>query len=46
LLSDYQNLIVLHTFSKAMAMAGLHFGYMIAHPEIVREINKSKLPTT
>ena len=27
-----------------MAMAGLRFGYMMAHPEIAREINKSKLP--
>jgi histidinol-phosphate aminotransferase len=27
-----------------MAMAGLRFGYMMGHPEIVREINKSKLP--
>jgi histidinol-phosphate aminotransferase len=44
LLSDYRNLIVLRTFSKAMAMAGLRFGYMMAHPDIVREINKSKLP--
>src|SRR5215467_3472801 len=44
LLSDYRNLIVLRTFSKAMALAGLRFGYMMAHPEIVREINKSKLP--
>jgi histidinol-phosphate aminotransferase len=44
LLSDYRNLVVLRTFSKAMAMAGLRFGYMMAHPEIVREINKSKLP--
>src|SRR5712692_1907442 len=44
LLSDYRNLIVLRTFSKAMAMAGLRFGYMMAHPEIAREVNKSKLP--
>jgi histidinol-phosphate aminotransferase len=27
-----------------MAMAGLRFGYMMAHPEIAREIYKSKLP--
>src|SRR2546421_4205704 len=44
LLSDYRNLVVLRTFSKAMAMAGLRFGYMMAHPEIVREVNKAKLP--
>jgi histidinol-phosphate aminotransferase len=44
LLPDHRNLVVLRTFSKAMAMAGLRFGYMMAHPEIAREINKSKLP--
>ena len=44
LLSDHPNLVVLRTFSKAMAMAGLRFGYMMAHPEIAREIYKSKLP--
>ena len=44
LLPEYRNLVVLRTFSKAMAMAGLRFGYMMAHPEIAREVYKSKLP--
>lgn len=44
LLADHRNLVVLRTFSKAMSMAGLRFGYMMAHPEIAREVNKSKLP--
>ena len=44
LLPDHRNLIVLRTFSKAMATAGLRFGYMMAHPEIAREVYKSKLP--
>lgn len=44
LLAEHANLIVLRTFSKAMAMAGLRFGYMMAHPEIAREVYKSKLP--
>jgi histidinol-phosphate aminotransferase len=44
LLTNHRNLIVLRTFSKAMAMAGLRFGYMMAHPEIAREVYKSKLP--
>src|SRR5215510_13983490 len=44
LLPEYKNLVVLRTFSKAMAMAGLRFGYMMAHPEIAREVYKSKLP--
>jgi histidinol-phosphate aminotransferase len=44
LLREHRNLIVLRTFSKAMSMAGLRFGYMMAHPEIAREVYKSKLP--
>jgi histidinol-phosphate aminotransferase len=44
LLPEYPNLIVLRTFSKAMSMAGLRFGYLMAHPEVAREIHKAKLP--
>jgi histidinol-phosphate aminotransferase len=44
LLAQHRNLVVLRTFSKAMATAGLRFGYMLAHPEIAREVYKSKLP--
>jgi histidinol-phosphate aminotransferase len=44
LLAAHPNLIVLRTFSKAMSMAGLRFGYMMAHPEIAREVYKAKLP--
>lgn len=44
LLPKYPNLIVLRTFSKAMSMAGLRFGYLMAHPEIAKEIHKAKLP--
>src|SRR5688572_10918816 len=44
LLAEHPNLIVLRTFSKAMSMAGLRFGYLMAHPEIAKEIHKAKLP--
>ena len=44
LLHDHPNLIVLRTFSKAMAMAGLRVGYLLASPELVSEINKARLP--
>ncbi|MFN8007083.1 MAG: histidinol-phosphate transaminase [Terriglobia bacterium] len=44
LLRDYENLVVLRTFSKAMAMAGLRVGYLLGHPKIVKEIAKAKLP--
>jgi len=44
LLSDHENLVVLRTFSKAMAMAALRVGYLLAAPELVREISKAVLP--
>jgi histidinol-phosphate aminotransferase len=44
LLSRYPNLVVLRTFSKAMALAGLRVGYLLASPELVGEINKARLP--
>jgi histidinol-phosphate aminotransferase len=44
LLDRFENLVILRTFSKAMAMAGLRFGYMLASPKVAREINKVKLP--
>ncbi|MBN1129034.1 MAG: histidinol-phosphate transaminase [Chitinispirillaceae bacterium] len=44
LLKDHPNLIVTRTFSKAFAGAGLRLGYLVGNPDIVREINKIKLP--
>jgi histidinol-phosphate aminotransferase len=44
LLERHPNLIVLRTFSKAMALAGLRLGYLLASPELVREVNKARLP--
>jgi histidinol-phosphate aminotransferase len=44
LLSDHANLIVLKTFSKAFGAAGIRVGYMVAHPELAREIAKGKIP--
>ena len=44
LLSEHANLVVLRTFSKAMGSAGLRVGYLLASPEIVREVNKTRLP--
>ena len=44
LLPENPKLVILRTFSKAMSMAGLRFGYLMAHPEIAREIHKAKLP--
>lgn len=44
LLNDYENLIVLRTFSKAMAFAALRVGYLLGAPDLVREIRKAVLP--
>ena len=44
LLERHANLIVLRTFSKAMSMAGLRLGYLLAAPALVREVNKARLP--
>jgi histidinol-phosphate aminotransferase len=44
LLEELANLIVLRTFSKAMAMAGLRVGYLLASPELAREVHKATLP--
>jgi histidinol-phosphate aminotransferase len=44
LLSRHPNLVVLRTFSKAKAMAGLRLGYLLASPDLVREVNKARLP--
>jgi histidinol-phosphate aminotransferase len=44
LLEELPNLIVLRTFSKAMAMAGLRVGYLLTRAELAREIHKATLP--
>lgn len=44
LLERYGNLILLRTFSKAKALAGLRFGYMLASPGLAREFAKARLP--
>jgi histidinol-phosphate aminotransferase len=44
LLRKFPNLILLRTFSKAMAMAGLRIGYLLADPALAAEVAKAKLP--
>jgi len=44
LLKDHENLVVLRTFSKAMAAAAQRIGYLLASPDLVREIGKAVLP--
>lgn len=44
LLETSPNLIILRTFSKAFGLAGLRVGYLIAHPELLAEFRKARLP--
>ena len=44
LLASHPNLVVLRTFSKAMGFAGGRVGYLLASPDLVREVNKARLP--
>ncbi len=43
-LKSHPNLIILRTFSKAFAMAGLRLGYIIAHPDIISQFYKIRGP--
>lgn len=46
LLSRYDRLIILRTFSKAFSLAGLRIGYLLAQPALAAEILKPKIPFT
>jgi histidinol-phosphate aminotransferase len=39
MLAEYKNLVISHTFSKAMGLAGIRLGWVIANPEIIGYIN-------
>lgn len=41
---ENKNLIVLRSFSKALGLAGIRLGYMIAHQEIISYINRVRSP--
>lgn len=42
LIQKNPKIIVTRTFSKSYALAGLRFGYLVAHPEIVATLRKVK----
>ena len=44
LIDEYENLIVLRTFSKAFGLAGVRAGYMLAGEEIVDALYRIKSP--
>jgi histidinol-phosphate aminotransferase len=44
LVREQPNLVVLRTLSKALGLAGVRLGYAVAHPDLVQEVTKVKLP--
>ncbi|TFG06679.1 MAG: histidinol-phosphate transaminase [Promethearchaeota archaeon] len=44
LLKNIKNLIVARTFSKIFSLASLRFGYALADSDIIKEMNRVKLP--
>ncbi|UCH85258.1 MAG: aminotransferase class I/II-fold pyridoxal phosphate-dependent enzyme, partial [Candidatus Latescibacterota bacterium] len=38
---EFENLVILRTFSKIYGLAGLRIGYGIAHPDIIRSLRNS-----
>jgi histidinol-phosphate aminotransferase len=44
LLAKYDNLVISRTFSKAMALAGLRFGYAVSNAEFIRQLHKLRIP--
>ena len=43
-LHECPGLMITRTFSKAMGMAGLRLGYLMAHPDLAAQIAKAKMP--
>ncbi len=44
LLSDFANVVITRTFSKAYGLAGLRSGYALGAPEVICELEKVRLP--
>lgn len=44
LLERYPHVILLRTMSKAFGLAGLRIGYLVAHPDVITEIGKARIP--
>lgn len=44
LLDRHPNLVVLRTFSKAHALAGLRVGYSLSHPDVANMLNRVRAP--
>jgi histidinol-phosphate aminotransferase len=44
LIERYPNLLVLRTFSKVYGLASLRIGYAVAHPKLIKELEKVRQP--
>jgi histidinol-phosphate aminotransferase len=44
LVADHPNLVVVRTFSKALALAAARIGYCLAAPEVVDDLRRVRLP--
>ena len=44
LINSYDNLIVVHTFSKGFGLAGVRLGYIISNENIIQNLKKIVLP--
>lgn len=44
-LDNYPNMIITHTFSKAMGLAAIRLGFAVASPELIGYINQVRMPT-
>ena len=43
-LDQYENLVILRTFSKAFSLAGVRMGYLLANESVIREFLKVRQP--
>lgn len=46
LLKEYDNLVILHTYSKAFCLAGVRMGYVLAAPDIIDVLAAVRQPYT
>jgi len=44
LLDRHPNVLILRTLSKGFGLAGARLGYLLAHPDVVHELMKARLP--
>jgi histidinol-phosphate aminotransferase len=42
LLEDNKNIVITRTLSKAYSLAGLRFGFAVAHADVIKEMNKAR----